>query len=1083
MAKVVTLPPPGGLRADGTLAGGWWHEDEASGRVVCDLCPRACSLKAGDRGFCFVRQNAGGEMVLTTYGRSTGFCIDPIEKKPLNHFYPGTSVLSFGTAGCNLGCKFCQNWDISKSREVERLSEVATPAAIAEAAVAHGCRSVAFTYNDPVIWAEYAIDTARACHERGLKAVAVTAGYITPEARGAFYEVMDAANVDLKAFTEEFYHHITYSHLRPVLETLEWLKKETDCWFEITNLVIPRANDAPDDLRRMCEWVLEHVGDDVPVHFTAFHPDFRMRDRPPTPHETLIMAYDLARAAGLKYVYTGNVDDARRQSTYCPGCGGVVIERNWYELGAYRLKGGRCAGCGGAVTGRFEDRPGGWGRRRLPVDISGFARPDARTTTAPTPRQAPEVRMGTVIEPQALAATARARAEPSVPPPRLSPEQKERVTEAAAGCVASAILRQPLSVPDPGLAGAAGLPVAGAYVTLKRRGHLRAYTGTLGRPMKLAEALRHAAYHTATEDHRLPPISPTELPHLDLSVNLLFDFRAVEARGLARVAAVEVGRHGVRLQRGQAGGLLLPGVATEHGWDSEGFLRHACRKAGLPSTAWEDDETSVCTFESVEFGKPLAEAADLPPELAGAPGPSDADLRRLAGHARDTLLALTRGLTASYYAFGIPDGTVSGVALTVDLAGPGAEPAPARHFARFALRPGVALQATVFELCEAAARALGPGLAAAGPAGPRVGLTVLTDPAMHGTVVDPDLRGVDPGARALLAVEGEKVAWAFDRSRPAEGLLEVVGGRLGPLSPARAGVFSLSARSTEAEVVYDSVPRPVPAPPGAVRPPAVAGTFYPADPGELTRMVDGMLGATDRRPGRWAAAMVPHAGLVYSGKLAAAVLNRLEFPGLVLVVGPKHTRLGVDWSVAPHEAWSVPGATVASDPAFARALAEAVPGLALDAAAHQREHAVEVELPFLARLAPGSRVVGVAVGGGDWEACSRFAAGLAGVIRGLPEPPLMLISSDMNHFANERETRLLDETALRAMERLDPAHLLETVTAHDISMCGVLPAVIVMEALRQLGGLTGLERVGHATSADVNGDTGRVVGYAGVLLN
>jgi AmmeMemoRadiSam system protein B len=334
-----------------------------------------------------------------------------------------------------------------------------------------------------------------------------------------------------------------------------------------------------------------------------------------------------------------------------------------------------------------------------------------------------------------------------------------------------------------------------------------------------------------------------------------------------------------------------------------------------------------------------------------------------------------------------------------------------------------------------------------------------------------------------MAVEGDKVAWAFDPSRTPEELLGEVGRRLDAISPARGGVLSLAALSTEPRVVFDTVPGPVGAPAGGARPPAVAGRFYPADPAELGVMVDAMLGASERRPKRWAAAMVPHAGLVYSGRLAAAVLNRLEVPGLVLVIGPKHTRLGVDWAVSPHESWSFPGGRVASDPAFARALAEAVPGLKPDAAAHQREHAIEVELPFLSRLAPEARVVGVAVGGGDWPACQRFAAGLARAIRDLPEPPLLLISSDMNHFATERETQLLDETALRAMERLDPAHLLETVTEHDISMCGAVPAVIVMEALRQLGGLTRMERVGHATSADVTGDTSRVVGYAGVLLD
>ena len=311
----------------------------------------------------------------STYGRSTGFCIDPIEKKPLNHFYPGTSVLSFGTAGCNLGCKFCQNWDISKSRAVEKLSEAAMPEAIAEAAQELGCRSVAFTYNDPVVWAEYAIDTARACRRAGIKTVAVTAGYITPEARGPFYEFMDAANVDLKGFTEDFYWHLTQSHLQPVLDTLRWLKTETDVWFEITNLIIPQANDSPDELRRMCRWVLDNVGDEVPLHFTAFHPDFRLKDRPNTPHETLLAAYEIARQEGLKYIYLGNVHDRAHASTYCPGCGELLIDRDWHQLHKYELRDNRCARCNTAIPGRFDAAPGNWGPRRLPVDMSRFARP------------------------------------------------------------------------------------------------------------------------------------------------------------------------------------------------------------------------------------------------------------------------------------------------------------------------------------------------------------------------------------------------------------------------------------------------------------------------------------------------------------------------------------------------------------------------------------------------------------------------------------------------------------------------------------------------------------------------------------
>lgn len=352
--------------ASHTVPTKYWHT-LGDGTVQCDLCPRFCRLHEGQRGFCFVRAREHDRIVLTTYGRSTGFCVDPIEKKPLNHFYPGSSVLSFGTAGCNLGCKFCQNWSISKSREIESLSEEAQPETIAEAAKRLNCRSVAFTYNDPVIWAEYAIDTARACRERGIRTVAVTAGFINAEPRREFFEFMDATNVDLKGFTDAFYEHLTLSHLQPVLDTLKWLKHDSPVWLEITNLVIPFENDRPDEIRRMCDWIATELGDDVPLHFSAFHPDFRLTNRPHTPPETLVAARDLALAAGLKYVYTGNVSDVERQSTYCPGCRRLLIERDWYALGRYHLKGSQCEFCGCAIAGHFGDGPDTWGFRRMPV--------------------------------------------------------------------------------------------------------------------------------------------------------------------------------------------------------------------------------------------------------------------------------------------------------------------------------------------------------------------------------------------------------------------------------------------------------------------------------------------------------------------------------------------------------------------------------------------------------------------------------------------------------------------------------------------------------------------------------------------
>ncbi|MCO5178849.1 MAG: AmmeMemoRadiSam system radical SAM enzyme [Candidatus Promineofilum sp.] len=350
----------------------YWHQ-LADGRVQCDVCPRACKLHDGQRGMCFVRGAAGGQIVLTTYGRSSGYCIDPIEKKPLNHFLPGTPVLSFGTAGCNLACKFCQNWDISKSREWDTLADAAAPETIALAAERLGCRSVAFTYNDPVIFMEYAVDVADACRERGIKAVAVTAGYITDAARPEFFAHMDAANVDLKGFTEAFYHDVCAAELEPVLDTLRYLKHETDVWFELTTLLIPGLNDDDDELDAMTRWVVDALGPDVPMHFTAFHPDYKMLDRPPTPAATLSRARRIALSNGVRYAYTGNVHDEAGGMTYCHNCGERLIGRDWYVLTAWNLTGdGRCLRCGTACAGVFDGPPGHWGARRQPVRLRNY---------------------------------------------------------------------------------------------------------------------------------------------------------------------------------------------------------------------------------------------------------------------------------------------------------------------------------------------------------------------------------------------------------------------------------------------------------------------------------------------------------------------------------------------------------------------------------------------------------------------------------------------------------------------------------------------------------------------------------------
>jgi len=353
-----------------TTATKHWHRLD-DGRIQCDVCPRACKLHEGQRGLCFVRCRIDDQVKLTSYGRSSGFCVDPVEKKPLNHFLPGSAALSFGTAGCNLACKFCQNWDISKSREVDTLASRATPDDIARAADELHCRSVAFTYNDPTIFWEYAADVADACHDRGIKAVAVTAGYMCAAPRAEFYRHIDAANVDLKAFTEDFYRKVCVGRLHDVLDTLLYLRHETDVWLEITTLLIPGRNDSDAEIAAECAWIREHLGVDVPVHFTAFHPDYKMLDTPPTPPATLTRARRIGLREGLRFVYTGNVHDAEGDSTRCPGCGSAVVVRDWYAMRHYGLTDdGCCRGCGYRLPGVYDGPAGHWGRRRLPLVAS-----------------------------------------------------------------------------------------------------------------------------------------------------------------------------------------------------------------------------------------------------------------------------------------------------------------------------------------------------------------------------------------------------------------------------------------------------------------------------------------------------------------------------------------------------------------------------------------------------------------------------------------------------------------------------------------------------------------------------------------
>ncbi len=1058
-------------RGDLQHPGKWWHRE--GDLVVCDLCPRECKLHEGDRGFCFVRQNVDDQMVLTTYGKSTGFCIDPIEKKPLNHFYPGTSVLSFGTAGCNLGCKFCQNWDISKSREVERLSSQATPDAIARAALSLDCRSVAFTYNDPIIWAEYAIDTAMACREVGVKSVAVTAGYITEQARGEFYRAMDAANVDLKAFTEDFYYKLTLSHLDPVLDTIKWLKAETDVWFEITNLIIPDANDSPDELKRLSEWVLNAVGDEVPVHFSAFHPDYRMMDRPRTPQSTLNLARDIARSVGIKHVYTGNVNDVERQSTYCHGCGGLVIERNQYALGMYHLDAdGCCLSCGCMIAGHFENAPGNWGRKRQRVDMRAYADESDRVAAGSN------VTDGRVFgNPTATRNdTGQQSSQQEVPRmsvsfDELTDQQASNVLDAAAEFLIAAVENR-AATSD--LAEMAVSPVHGTFVSIKRAGQLRSCCGTIGNPRPLAESLQMSAKRTATDDPRFPPVSSSELVHLEMEVWLLGACETVTEVGTDRVSAVEVGKHGLVISQGKNRGLLLPGVPVEQGWNAEQFLGRTCVKAGLPPTAWQDSDTLLQRFPGAVFSRKLLESPGSS-KPAGIFAPRE--FAQYAQHARQTIETMVAGGVPMYYVAGVPDKNVLGVGVVLERTTNPDKPDDHLVVSKLHWKKTQPMQATLHSICQNVAGLIAKQQMKKSEV--QISMFVADDAAMHGYAASADLAGFDPKRRGLLVVQGHRMAMVFDSELEPTAILAQAIEKAQVREPQQATVFSVQVQTNKDRLTVMSAPRA--SVDTRTRPPAVAGRFYPGNPTEIATQLDEMLGDEVAKRA-YPAAMVPHAGWRFSGRLACDVLKRIQLPKTVIVIGPKHTRDGLEWAVAPHKSWTLPGGELAADVELAQKLAGAIPHLALDAAAHRTEHAIEVELPIIQRLAPETKVVGIAVSGGSVERCDDFAAGLADVIREMEEPPLLLVSSDMNHFANDAETRRLDELALAKIDALDADGLLSTCLTNQISMCGVLPAVIVMKTLQRLNRLNRAERVGYATSSEVSGDVDRVVGYAGVLF-
>ena len=993
-------------------------------------------MKEGDRGFCFVRRNVDGEMVLDTYGKSTGFCIDPIEKKPLSHFLPGTPVLSFGTAGCNLGCKFCQNWDISKSREVARLSDHATPNDIALAAKNSGCRSVAYTYNDPVIWAEYAIDTARACREHGIKSVAVTAGYITEEARADFFAEMDAANIDLKAFEEDFYFKLTGSHLQPVLDTIRYVCNETDCWVELTNLIIPDANDSADEIRRMSDWLLENVGPNVPIHFTAFHPDFRMTDRPRTSHDTLIMAYDVARRAGLNYVYVGNVHDVARQSTYCHACKTLLVERDWHQLGRYHLQRDQCASCGAKIPGVYEEQPGTWGARRQRVQI---------VASEPEVVQLGQGQMTASKTENELAIREMTE---------LTDEEKMTLYEAASALVAAAVYRTDPAPAVEKLGDLAEMPIHGVFVTVKRGETLRGCCGRQGAEMQLGEALVDSAARTA-RDPRMAPLSASELPFLDLSVSLLGANRPIGARGADREAAVEVGVHGLRIQMGGQSGLLLPQVPTEQGWDARQFLDAVCRKAGLPAGTWQSDEADLQLFDGIHFGgdfviDPSKQAAEprllAPQELTG-----------YRDWVKSNLIAIQSGATPMYYATGLSDLEVLGVALCVTDA-----TQHASQWLQLSVKDTRPLQSSLYQMTEQAARSLGV------PADQcQVDLAILDGCVHHGEAAAADVRGIDPATRAVLATDGRRWAIRFDASGDVSDAVDTARG----LEVFRGDeqLYSFRCDCTSDKISVSVGPRAVDA--TSARPPAVAGRFYAAEDAAREAEVDALVaGFSEVESCQPFAAMVPHAGLRFSGRVAADVWRRVKPPERILIIGPKHTADGMDWAVAPHDRWQMTASSfIEGDVATARELAERIPGLELDAAAHAREHGIEIQLPLMHRYCPRAKLVAIAMSGGTLEQLQVAAKALAEWIREQPVAPLLVISSDMNHYAEDSENRRRDRLALDALATGDGSTLLRICSEENISMCGQVPAAWAMMTMRELGIEAPADELAYATSADAGG--------------
>lgn len=661
-----------------------------------------------------------------------------------------------------------------------------------------------------------------------------------------------------------------------------------------------------------------------------------------------------------------------------------------------------------------------------------------------------------------------------------TPDQKQAILASTARLVVGSVTRSG-DLEGHLSADWVNLPVSGVFVCLKRGPHLRGCCGGLRQePVLLGRALLHAVTRTVRDDPRFPPVSPTELDYLTAEVWLLFQPRPLAERGEDRLRAIEVGRHGLAIQHGRRHGLLLPGVPVEHGWDTKTFLERLCVKAGLGPDHWRDDASRLTVFKGESVRGRLSETLG-PGQSSRRPAAiSREDMTACVEYCRQRILAVLRRQQSCQSADDLPELAVAGLVLSVR-AGANARLTQAQ----ISLRPGIDLRATLARQAQLAAQRLQRAGVASGPssaANLSLELCLFHDVAMHGTLASPDVGGLVAHERALLACAGTKKGVVFHPGLGEEEHLEWARCWAGEDEPAATTLYSVQVLGTAKRLALSLSPQPRRE--VNVRLPAVAEKFYPEDANELSHLVDHLLASNEAPGGRdsVSAALVPHAGLRFSGKVAGEVFRRLRIPRTVIILGPKHTSLGKPWAIDPHQAWALPGTTIAADPELAGKLARGITGLSLDHEAHVREHAIEVELPFIARLAPRSRVVGIVIGRATLEDCIYFADAFAEVLSGLDEPPLLLISSDMNHFASDAENRRRDGIALAALQRLDPIELYHAVRGNDISMCGVLPAVIVLETLRRLGRLDWARQVAYATSGEVSGDLSRVVGYAGVLF-